>query len=178
MQINLTKNRITQDQILVPFRFILKHFEMNNIRVTKIFNFETAHALFGYEGKCKNIHGHSYKLCVTILGQPIIEKNHPELGMVLDFGDLKKIVNRTIVDRLDHAILLNENTEHKVLGMHLSKQGHKVIFTDYQPTCENMLIDFAQKLQKELPENISLVKLKLFETENSYGEWIASDNIQ
>lgn len=151
---------------------------MNNIRLTKIFNFETAHALHGYSGKCKNIHGHSYKLFVTILGKPITVNNHPELGMVMDFGDLKKIVNQLIIDKLDHAILLNQNTEHKDLGDQLLAQGHKVIFTDYQPTCENMLIDFAEKLKNALPNHISLVKLKLFETENSYGEWIANDNIQ
>jgi len=151
---------------------------MYKIRLTKIFTFETAHALFGYDGKCKNIHGHSYKLHVTIVGQPNKEKNHPQLGMVMDFGDLKKIVNKIIVDPLDHAILLNQNTEHKILGMQLREQGHRVIFTDYQPTCENMLGDFADKIKKELPEDISLVKLKLYETENSYGEWIASDNIQ
>ena len=151
---------------------------MYKIRLTKIFTFETAHALFGYDGKCKNIHGHSYKLHVTIVGQPNKEKNHPQLGMVMDFGDLKKIVNKIIVDPLDHAILLNQNTEHKILGMQLREQGHRVIFTDYQPTCENMLGDFADKIKKELPEDISLVKLKLYETENSYGEWIAIDNIQ
>lgn len=149
---------------------------MQKIRLTKIFNFETAHALFGYEGKCKNIHGHSYKLYVTILGEPIEEINHPELGMVMDFGDLKKIVNEQIVDKLDHAILLNSNTEHKQLGATLQNNGHKVIFTDYQPTCENMLLNFADKIQQYLPKNIALVSLKLFETENSYGEWIAADN--
>ena len=149
---------------------------MNQIRLTKIFNFETAHALFGYEGKCKNIHGHSYKLHVTVLGTPITENGHPQLGMVMDFGELKDIVNRQIIDRLDHAILLNTNTEHKLLGQNLHQNGHNVIFTDYQPTCENMLIDFAQQITSHLPENVKLVSLKLYETENSYGEWIAADN--
>lgn len=150
---------------------------MDKIRVTKIFNFETAHALFGYDGKCKNIHGHSYKLHVSILGQPIQDENHPENGMVMDFGDLKKIVNQSIVEPLDHAILLNKNTAHKTLGEDLLAQGHKVILTDYQPTCELMLLDFVDKIQEKLPKEISLVSLKLYETENSFGEWIASDNI-
>ena len=150
---------------------------MNNIRLTKIFNFETAHALYGYEGKCKNIHGHSYKLYVTVLGQPVSENGNPELGMVMDFGNLKKTVNSLIVDQLDHAILLNINTDHKKLGEDLLASGHKVIFTEYQPTCENMLIDFAEKIKHALPENVKLVKLKLFETENSYGEWTAADNM-
>ena len=149
---------------------------MNKIRLTKIFNFETAHALFGYDGKCRNIHGHSYKLHVTISGEPIADKTNAKHGMVMDFGELKAIVNRLIIDRFDHAILLNTNTEHKILGETLHKNGHNVIFTDYQPTCENMLIDFAQKIKSELPDNVELTALKLYETENSYGEWIAADN--
>lgn len=147
----------------------------NIIRLTKVFNFETGHALHGYDGKCKNIHGHSYKLYVTIKGTPIQENGNSKLGMVMDFGDLKKIVNQQIVDRLDHTIVLNENSPHKNLGENLKENGHRVIFTNYQPTCENMLIDFAERIQAELPKNISLVALKLYETENSFGEWIASD---
>ncbi|MGI9527369.1 MAG: 6-pyruvoyl trahydropterin synthase family protein [Weeksellaceae bacterium] len=145
------------------------------IRLTKIFTFETGHALYGYDGKCKNIHGHSYKLFVTIKGRPIEDANNPKLGMVMDFGDLKKIVNEEIVDQLDHAVLLNENTTHRALGNQLKESGHHVIFTSYQPTCENMLIDFADKIQKRLPDHVQLASLKLYETENSFGQWIASD---
>ncbi|MFV0530761.1 MAG: 6-pyruvoyl trahydropterin synthase family protein [Flavobacteriales bacterium] len=149
---------------------------MKNIRLTKIFNFETGHALYGYDGKCKNIHGHSYKLHVTILGKPVEDKTNPKLGMVYDFGDLKEIVNKEIVNPFDHAVVLNQNTPHSDLGVHLTQQGHKVIFTDYQPTCENMLLDFASKIRNKLPSNIKLYSLRLYETENSYGEWFAEDN--
>ena len=62
------------------------------IRITKHFDFETGHALYGYDGKCKNVHGHSYKLWVTVIGKPISDVNNVKLGMVIDFGDLKKIV--------------------------------------------------------------------------------------
>jgi len=71
---------------------------MNNIRITKQFSFETGHALYGYDGKCKNVHGHSYKLYVTVIGQPISDTNNVKYGMVIDFGDLKKIVKEEIVD--------------------------------------------------------------------------------
>lgn len=145
------------------------------IRLTKIFTFETAHALWGYDGKCKNIHGHSYKLYVTVKGKPCNNIHHVKNGMVMDFGDLKYIVKKIIINPLDHAIILNAQTEHKKLGEQLLNQGHKVIFTNYQPTCENMLMDFAAKIQLELPENIILAKLKLYETETSYGEWIRED---
>lgn len=147
------------------------------IRLTKTFTFEAAHALYNYDGKCKDIHGHSYKLHVTIMGTPLDNAEHAKHGMVMDFGDLKKIVNSEIVDVLDHAILLNKNSEHKSLGDFLKSQNHHVIFTDYQPTCENMIIDFVNKIKANLPKHITLVALKLYETETSYGEWLASDNI-
>ena len=85
---------------------------MNKIRITKQFSFETAHALHGYDGKCKNLHGHSYKLDVTVMGSPISDASDPKYGMVIDFGDLKKIVKEDIVDVFDHATVFNKNTPH------------------------------------------------------------------
>jgi len=145
------------------------------IRITKIFTFETAHVLYNYDGKCKNMHGHSYKLFVTVKGNPIDNLDDSKNGMVVDFGDIKKIVKSEILSVWDHAVLLNGLSPHKNLGEDLEKQGHKVIYCDYQPTCENMLFDIAKKIQFHLPKNVSLAYLKLHETENSYGEWFAED---
>jgi len=74
----------------------MKYLSMSIIRITKRFNFEAGHALHGYEGKCKNIHGHSYKLDVTVQGIPIKDRSNPKYGMVIDFADLKKIVKEEI----------------------------------------------------------------------------------
>ena len=71
---------------------------MNTIRLTKQFFFETGHALYGYDGKCRNVHGHSYQLDVTVIGEPIEQEGHVKRGMVIDFGDLKTIVKDQIVD--------------------------------------------------------------------------------
>ena len=149
---------------------------MSNIRITKQFNFETGHALYGYDGKCRNVHGHSYKLSVTVIGRPITNTSHVKLGMVIDFGDLKKIVKEDIVDVFDHATVFNKNTPHVELAKELMDRGHNVILADYQPTSENMVIDFAAKIKARLPENISLFSLKLQETDTSFAEWYASDN--
>lgn len=149
---------------------------MSNIRITKQFNFETGHALYGYDGKCRNVHGHSYKLSVTVIGKPIKDTSHVKLGMVIDFGDLKKIVKEEIVDQFDHATVFNKNTPHIELAQELINRGHEVILADYQPTSENMVIDFAAKIKARLPENIQLHSLKLQETETSFAEWYASDN--
>lgn len=149
---------------------------MSNIRITKQFNFETGHALYGYDGKCRNVHGHSYKLSVTVIGCPIADKNHVKLGMVIDFGDLKKIVQEEIVNQFDHATVFNKNTPHIELAKELTERGHNVILADYQPTSENMVIDFAAKIKARLPETIVLHSLKLQETETSFAEWYAADN--
>ena len=150
---------------------------MSNIRITKEFSFETGHALYGYDGKCKNVHGHSYKLSVTVIGTPILDTNNVKYGMVIDFSDLKKIVREEIVDQFDHATVFNQNTPHVELAKELSNRGHHVILVDYQPTSENMVIDFAQKIKNRLPAEITLHSLKLQETETSFAEWYASDNL-
>ena len=149
---------------------------MSRIRITKQFNFETGHALYGYDGKCKNVHGHSYKLSVTVIGTPISDRNNVKFGMVIDFSDLKKIVEEEIVDQFDHATVFNQTTPHVSLAKELSDRGHHVILVDYQPTSENMVIDFAQKIKNRLPESIQLHSLKLQETDSSFAEWFASDN--
>ncbi len=149
--------------------------KMSKIRITKQFNFETAHALYGYDGKCKNIHGHSYKLSVTVIGTPISDSTNVKYGMVIDFGDLKKIVSSEIVNKFDHATVFNKNTPHIELAKELEKRDHNVILVDYQPTSEMMLVDFAEKIINRLPENVKLHSLKLQETGTSNAEWFASD---
>jgi 6-pyruvoyltetrahydropterin/6-carboxytetrahydropterin synthase len=150
---------------------------MSNIRITKQFSFETGHALYGYDGKCRNVHGHSYKLSVTVIGKPIEDTSHVKHGMVIDFGDLKKIVKNEIVDVFDHATVFNKNTPHVELAKELEDRGHNILLVDYQPTSEMMVIDFAKKIKKHLPETIKLHSLKLQETETSFAEWYDTDNI-
>ncbi len=148
---------------------------MKKVRITKEFNFETGHALHGYDGKCRNVHGHSYKLAVTVIGTPIMDTSHVKQGMVIDFGDLKKIVKEEIVDPFDHATVFNKNTPHIELARELKDRGHDVILADYQPTSEMMILDFADKIKNRLPENIELYALRLRETDTSYAEWFAGD---
>jgi 6-pyruvoyltetrahydropterin/6-carboxytetrahydropterin synthase len=149
---------------------------MSNIRITKQFSFETGHALYGYDGKCRNVHGHSYRLSVTVIGIPIKDSDNVKFGMVIDFSDLKKIVKEEIVDVFDHATVFNKNTPHVELAKELSDRDHNVLLVDYQPTSEMMVIDFAKKINNRLPKNIQLHSLKLQETATSYAEWFASDN--
>ncbi len=145
------------------------------IRITKAFKFEMAHALKGYDGPCKNIHGHSYELLVTVAGRPITEDNHPKLGMVMDFGDLKKVVRGEIIDHFDHALVLNKSMPNPLVD-ELKDNFEKIILLDYQPTSELMIADFAHRIKAKLPKGVDLIYLLLRETVTSYAEWFASEN--
>ena len=141
------------------------------IHLTKIFRFEAAHALMGYDGRCRNIHGHSYEMRVTIKGMPIMDDSSPKNGMVMDFGDLKRIVNEEIVDHYDHAFIINHNMPQDFID-EVKRNYERIIVLPYQPTTELMLIDFSKKIKSRLPEGILLVKIFLKETEGSFAEWI------
>lgn len=148
---------------------------MSKIRVTKEFNFEMAHALKNYDGPCKHIHGHSYKLFVTVIGSPINDYSNPKNGMLIDFGDLKLLVKEHIVNVFDHALVLYnkadfaaEETKHEMFG--------NTIYVDYQPTCENLVAHFAHIVKENLPKETELFSVRLYETATSYTEWFASDN--
>lgn len=146
------------------------------IRLTKEFRFEMGHALHGYDGVCKNIHGHSYRLFVTVIGKPISDVSNKKLGMVIDFGDLKKIVNQEIVDKFDHALVLNESQKDEIIKVKDSPLFDRYYLLPYQPTCENMVADFAARIQKHLPQDVKLFSLKMHETATSFAEWYATDN--
>lgn len=146
------------------------------IRVTKIFYFEMAHALYGYDGPCRNIHGHSYRLSVTVIGKRNFNDTNPKHGMVMDFSDLKKIVESSVINKFDHTLVLNENSPHKTFVKENLLFG-KIIMVKYQPTSENLLIDFAGIIENSLPETVKLHHLKLKETPTSFAEWYAEDNI-
>lgn len=150
-------------------------FNNQNIRVTKKFTFDMAHALYGYDGPCKNIHGHTYVLSVTLIGKVIHQNDDPKNGMVIDFTDFKKIVKEQVVDVFDHSLVLNSTTPHANLK-DISNNFEKVIYVPYQPSCENLLIDYLNRIQEKLPLNVKINSIRLEETPTSFAEWFMSDN--
>ncbi len=144
---------------------------MRKVRVTKEFDFETAHALDGYGGKCKDIHGHSYHLKVTVLGLPKTDSNAADCGMVIDFGDLKAIIKEQIKPIFDHRLILRSDSRFKGLEL----KNERIRYVDYQPTCENMMLEIVQILMRHLPSFVQLHTVFLRETANSYSEWFAED---
>ena len=145
------------------------------IRVTKEFRFEMAHALWNYDGPCRNVHGHSYILYVTFAGEPVNDPDNPRNGMVIDFGDLKKIVRENIVDRFDHALMDSGQAPAETVESYRQHFGN-VIVSAYQPTCENLVADIAATLGGMAPEGTFLHSIRLYETATAYAEWHASDN--
>jgi len=119
------------------------------ITVTKTFEFEAAHFLPGYDGKCSQMHGHSYKLEVEVAGAPVAEVLTPYDSMVIDFGTLRDIVQVRVIDRVDH-MELND------------------IFMA-PPTAETM-VDWIQSQLVAVFKH-HLRRVRLWETSTSYAEW-------
>jgi 6-pyruvoyltetrahydropterin/6-carboxytetrahydropterin synthase len=134
------------------------------IRVTKEFSFEMAHALWNYDGPCRNVHGHSYRLFVTITGVPVDDPEDPKNGMVIDFSDLKRIVKKEIVTVFDHAVVVSRRFDKEKTEMFTKMFGNTV------------LVDFAGRIARLLPSGMQLHSLKLYETATSFAEWFDSDN--
>ena len=111
------------------------------LQVTKIFRFETAHAINGYPGQCKNIHGHTYHLHVTVSGTINQTANDPKQGLVIDFGIIKNLVYEQVIDKFDHALVLHKDAPYSIDGF-LPEHFEKVILLAIQPSCENLMLHF------------------------------------
>ena len=148
---------------------------MKKVRLSKEFRFEMGHALLNYDGLCKHIHGHSYKLIVTVIGEPIEDRQNSKLGMVLDFSDLKAAVKVPIVDHFDHSLVINREAE-KFLPKEPHAMYDKVHLLDFQPTCENLVLYISEIVKARLSSGIGLFSIRLYETASSYAEWYAADN--
>ncbi len=138
------------------------------VTLTKVFTFDTAHALEHYPGKCRYIHGHTYHLYVTVRGVIRNEFGHPFDGMIMDFSELKKWVRAAVVDLFDNALVLRKGS---ALASMPYPDSERLLLTDYEPSCENMLLDMVRRLLTSLPDGVFLARVKLYETPTSFAEW-------
>jgi 6-pyruvoyltetrahydropterin/6-carboxytetrahydropterin synthase len=149
---------------------------MDKIRITKEFDFEMAHALWNYDGACRNIHGHSYRLFVTLQGTPNTNSKDPKFGMVIDFKDLKTMVKSPVVDFFDHSLVVYREAEGEILFT-IRQMYEKVHVFDFQPTCENLVLYIVKTIRESEIPGIKLQAVKLYETATSYAEWHLEDNL-
>lgn len=137
--------------------------------ITKIFRFEMAHAIHGYNGSCRNIHGHSYELQVTVAQGQEGGGYIPAPGFIMDFKELKQLVQSAVVSRMDHQVILSS----KYLQSHPNiKEMENLWIWEAEPTAENLLLYMQEAIGKLLPRGLWLERLKLYETNDSYAEWI------
>ena len=155
-----------------------QHYSMDpaTIRVTKSFSFDMAHALFGYDGPCKNIHGHTYHLHVTLAGKINSEPGSPTLGLVIDFSQIKEVTQRHVIQVYDHALVLFDQAPYSK-EVFLPGNFEKVLLVPFQPSCENLLLHFRELLATALPAEVRLVQLRLDETPTSSAEWREEDQV-
>lgn len=142
------------------------------LKITKIFHFEMAHAIHGYAGACRHVHGHSYELHVSVSAAANDNEYIPAPGFVTDFKAIKKLVTATIIEKLDHKLLLSKAFLAEYPSY--SSQENLVIW-ESEPTAENMLLFVQKKLNEKISPGSELAYLKLYETKDSYAEWI-NDN--
>ena len=143
------------------------------LQLTKIFYFEMAHAIHGYSGACKNIHGHSYELHVTVSSGEDDKGFIPTPGFIIDFKELKKLVISNVIETFDHKLVLSEDYLAKNPGVR--SQENLFIF-EAEPTAENLLIYIQRILRAKIPTTTKLAELKLYETKDSYATLINNDS--
>jgi len=140
--------------------------------LTKIFHFEMAHALDGYPGPCKDIHGHSYELHVTVSGEEIKEGYFSPPGFIADFKELKQAVRDSVIKKLDHKLVLSGNYRSRHPGIAALEN---LLILEAEPSAENLLIYIQTLLTPGLPATVRLVELRLYETKDSYATLIIPD---
>lgn len=132
------------------------------MKIAKEFTWEMGHRLTFHKGKCKNLHGHSYKCMVELTGAP------DENGMVLDYYDVKKIIE-PLIDEMDHSFMVFKNDVELINALQILKSRH--IIVDFETTAENICIYLLNKIKSEkLPSNLTAIKVRVLETENTYAE--------
>jgi len=131
------------------------------LSITKCFGFEMAHLISNYKGACAQLHGHSYKLEVTISGEL-------DEDMIMDFKQLKKLVNKEVLTKLDHRLVLKEN--HRNIKR-FALSGEDIWWFPFEPTAERLTLWIAEKVKTELPAGIELLGIRLYETATCYADW-------
>ena len=136
------------------------------ITVTKTVKFDAAHVLTNHRGLCKNLHGHTYRVDVSVA-----QAEGDDRDMVIDFKDLKAIANEVICDRFDHAFVYNTASSGECeIAAVVEKNGMRTVAIPFRSTAENLARHFYESLKPRIP---GLSAVKVWETADSCAEYVA-----
>lgn len=125
-------------------------------------SFDSAHFLKGYDGKCRNIHGHRWKVIVEVQSEKLIEKGELR-SMVVDFGDLKDDI-KEIADYFDHSLIIEKDSLNIEIVNLLKKDNFSIIEVDFRPTAE----EFSKHIYELMSEkNYDVKRVTVYETPNN-----------
>ena len=126
--------------------------------------FDTAHYLSGYAGKCSNIHGHRYRMVVELASETL-QATGVQRGMVADFGDVKDLLKQ-LADQYDHKLLIEDNEDGRAVAAQLAQLPNQfaVVMVPYRPTAEEMSRHIYQQMKQA---GYPVYSVELFETPTS-----------
>lgn len=137
------------------------------MKITKIFTFDSSHMLDGHDGKCQNLHGHTYSLEITV-SDGLIEAG-AKAGMVMDFADLKTIVKQTVIEPFDHAFIYHGgNARESQIAALLEGWQMKTLRLNRRTTAENLSVEIYGRLKTA---GLPVCGVKLWETPTSCAEY-------
>ena len=134
------------------------------ITVTKTIRFDAAHVLTNHQGLCKNLHGHTYRVDVSVA-----QGSGDTRDMVIDFKDLKRIASEVVCERFDHAFIYNtESAGEREIAAVVEKNGMRTVAIPFRSTAENLARMFFGELKARIP---GLSAVKVWETADSCAEY-------
>ena len=145
----------------------------SNISITRRLEFDSGHRIPNHDGQCRHLHGHRYAIEVTLTGEVADHPGKADDGMVLDFGDIKRLTNQYVVEPWDHAFLVAKEDE-KLVAFLASLPNHKTVIMEHVPTVENLATTAFAILQpvfnKAFGGRLKLSAVRLYETPNCWAD--------
>ena len=143
------------------------------ISITRRLEFDSGHRIPNHDGQCKHLHGHRYAIEVTLTGEVADHPGKADDGMVLDFGDIKKLTNQHVVEPWDHAFLVAKEDQGLVSFL-ATLPNHKTVIMEHVPTVENLANAAFAILQpvfaKAFGGRLELSAIRLYETPNCWAD--------
>ena len=143
------------------------------ISITRRLEFDSGHRIPNHDGQCRHLHGHRYAIEVTLTGEVADHPGKADDGMVLDFGDIKRLTNQYVVELWDHAFLVAKEDEGLVAFL-ATLPNHKTVVMEHVPTVENLANAAFAILQpvfsKAFGGRLELSAIRLYETPNCWAD--------